>query len=122
MGDTLTWDITEAEIKIIVSRPGSIYKNPEAWDEYRDWIIDKFFKFRSELVTAAGGWGVGGGGLFLRAIHPAARQKTGAGLKTRPGFRPSITGQTRGQSSPAAPAPKVGGALWLDRDGAGWGA
>ena len=57
VGDTLTWDITEAEIKIIVSRPGSIYKNPEAWDEYRDWIIDKFLKLREELVAAAGDGG-----------------------------------------------------------------
>ena len=32
---------------ITVYRPGNIYDDPIAWDEYHDWIIDKFFKFRN---------------------------------------------------------------------------
>ena len=60
-GDTLEWDITEAGGRIFVSRPGDIYENPDKWDEYHDWIIAKFFKFRevftpllAELAAAAG--------------------------------------------------------------------
>ena len=59
VGDALTWNIAETEgnINIIVSRPVSIYDNPQAWDEYRDWIIDKFVKLRAEMVAAAGDGG-----------------------------------------------------------------
>ena len=55
------WQIGDESAKVVVSRPGNIYDNPEQWDEYHDWIIAKFFKFRevftpllAELSAAAG--------------------------------------------------------------------
>lgn len=55
------WQIGDEAAKVVVSRPGNIYDNPEQWDEYHDWIIAKFFKFRevftpllAELAAAAG--------------------------------------------------------------------
>ena len=44
-----------------VFRRDDFYRNPDKWDEYHDWIIDKFFKFKevftpllAELAAAAG--------------------------------------------------------------------
>ena len=34
---------------VSVYRDGNIYNNQELWDEYHDWIIDKFFRFRETL-------------------------------------------------------------------------
>ena len=56
-GEDLEWGVTEVGGNLFISRPGSIYDNLQAWDEYRDWIIDKFVKLRSELVAAAGDGG-----------------------------------------------------------------
>ena len=60
-GEQVKWEVVEGDGKIVVSRPGSIYRNPESWDEYHDWIIAKFFKFKevftpllAELSAAAG--------------------------------------------------------------------
>ena len=59
-GERSDWQIRKTG-RIRVSRPGNIYDNPEQWDEYHDWIIAKFFKFRevftpllAELAAAAG--------------------------------------------------------------------
>ena len=60
-GEQVKWEVVEGDGKIVVSRPGNIYHNPESWDEYHDWIIAKFFKFKevftpllAELSAAAG--------------------------------------------------------------------
>lgn len=56
----VTWQLRRVG-RIWVSRAGDIYDNPDSWDEYHDWIIAKFFKFREvfepllgEVVAAAG--------------------------------------------------------------------
>lgn len=60
-GEQVKWEVVGRNGKIVVSRPGSIHRNPESWDEYHDWIIAKFFKFKevfkpllAELSAAAG--------------------------------------------------------------------
>ena len=59
-GEWVTWQLVRVG-RIKVYRPGNIYDNPEQWDEYHDWIIAKFFKFKevftpllAELAAAAG--------------------------------------------------------------------
>ena len=59
-GERSDWEIQRCG-RVWVSRPGNIYDNPEQWDEYHDWIIAKFFKFKevftpllAELSAAAG--------------------------------------------------------------------
>lgn len=58
-GEQLTWQIQRIG-RIRVCRPGNIYDNPDSWDEYHDWIIAKFFRFREvftpllDELTAAG--------------------------------------------------------------------
>ncbi len=59
-GERGTWQLRRVG-RIWVSRPGDIYECPDSWDEYHDWIIAKFFKFRevftpllAELSAAAG--------------------------------------------------------------------
>ena len=32
--------------RISVQRTGDIHENPDSWDEYHEWIIKKFFKFK----------------------------------------------------------------------------
>ena len=59
-GEWVTWQLRRVG-RIRVITPGNIYDNPESWDEYHDWIIAKFFKFKevftpllAELSAAAG--------------------------------------------------------------------
>ena len=59
-GEGVTWQLRRVG-RIWVSRPGNIYDHPDSWDEYHDWIIAKFFKFKevftpllAELSAAAG--------------------------------------------------------------------
>ena len=53
-GEQVEWDVVEVDGKIVVSRPVNIYGHQESWDEYRDWIVGKFVKFRAVLAAAAG--------------------------------------------------------------------
>ena len=61
-GEQLTWQIQRIG-RIRVCRPGNIYDNPQLWDEYHDWIIAKFFRFKEVFtpllaeLTAAGDGG-----------------------------------------------------------------
>ena len=41
------WQPTTESGRIAIYRPGNIYAETESWDEYHDWIIDKFLKFRA---------------------------------------------------------------------------
>jgi hypothetical protein len=46
------WESTESKVgtRVAITRTGSIYNDTESWDEYRDWMIRKLFRFR-EVFT-----------------------------------------------------------------------
>ncbi len=52
-GERSDWQIQRSG-RVWVSRPGNIYEHPERWDEYHDWIIAKFFKFREVFTPLLG--------------------------------------------------------------------
>lgn len=47
-GESFVWELGgyRRESRIGIYRTGSIYDEPDSWDEFQDWIIRKFFKFK----------------------------------------------------------------------------
>ncbi len=47
-GERVWWKVPgrSHRTRVSVARPGDIHENPDSWDEYHEWIIKKFFKFK----------------------------------------------------------------------------
>ena len=44
--ENVVWSLSASRGRVTVRYPGDFTKNPESWNEYHDWIIAKFFRFR----------------------------------------------------------------------------
>ncbi len=46
--ERVVWDSTEGRqrSRVAIYRDGNVFQDTESWDEYRDWLIRKFLRFR----------------------------------------------------------------------------